>query len=109
MADLLTVTSANFDAEVTQSQQPVLLDFWAEWCGPCRMVAPVVEGIAASYAGRLKVGKVNVDDEPELAARFGIRGIPSLLLFKGGQVAQMVVGFRTKEQLSELLDAELAG
>ena len=109
MADLLQVTAANFEAEVTQSAEPVLLDFWAEWCGPCRMVTPVVESVAAKYAGRLKVGKVNVDEEGELAARFGIRSIPSLLFFRGGQLAQTVIGFRPEEQLTQVVETVLAG
>lgn len=107
MADILTITADNFESEVTQSEQPVLLDFWAEWCGPCRMVAPVVESVAEKYAGRLKVGKVNVDEEGELAVRFGIRSIPTLLFFKDGNVAETVVGFRPEDQFVQVVERVL--
>ena len=107
MADILTITADNFESEVIQSEQPVLLDFWAEWCGPCWMVAPVVESVADKYAGRLKVGKVNVDEEGELAVRFGIRSIPTLLFFKDGNVAEMVVGFRPEDQFIQVVERVL--
>ena len=99
----LTVTRENFEAEVLKSEKPVLLDFWAEWCGPCRMVAPVVAAIAEERTDSWKVGKVNVDEQPELANRFGITSIPTLLLFKDGQVADQSVGYRPKEQIVKML------
>lgn len=100
----LTLTKANFEAEVLTSDVPVLVDFWATWCGPCRMIAPAVEEIANEREGTLKVGKVNVDEEGALAMQFGIQSIPTLLLFKGGQLVDSVIGYRTKEQLDEWLD-----
>lgn len=98
---------SNFEQEVLKSQTPVLVDFWASWCGPCRMVAPVVDAIAESYSGRLTVGKVNVDEEQALAVRYGIESIPSLLLFKQGEVAEKFVGYRPQAQLEELLNKVL--
>ena len=89
---VITLTKDNFATEVEQAQGPVLLDFWATWCGPCRMIGPVVEQIAEANAGKLKVGKVNVDEQPELAARFGVMSIPTLILFKGGQQVEQVIG-----------------
>lgn len=100
----LVLTKDNFEQEVLQSDVPVLVDFWATWCGPCRMIAPAVEEIANERAGTLKVGKVNVDDEGPLAMQFGIQSIPTLLLFKGGKLADTAVGYRTKEQLDAWLD-----
>ncbi len=92
MAEVKTLTSANFDQEVMQSALPVLVDFWAPWCGPCKMVGPVVESLAADYDGKLVVGKVNVDENKDLAVKFGIRGIPTLVIFKDGSEVQRVVG-----------------
>ena len=100
----VVLTKDNFKAEVLESAVPVLVDFWATWCGPCRMIAPAVEEIANERAGTLKVGKVNVDDEGALAMQFGIQSIPTLLLFKDGKIAASVVGYRTKEQLEAWLD-----
>jgi len=91
-AGVLEVTDANFDQEVLRSEQPVLVDFWAAWCGPCRAIAPYVDKIAESYAGKLKVAKVNVDQNGATPSRYGIRGIPALLFFKNGQVADQIVG-----------------
>ena len=99
----ITLTAANFEQEVLQSDKPVLVDFWATWCGPCRMVAPVVAEIAEEMAGAVKVGKVNVDDEPELAVKYGISSIPSLLVFKGGDPVNRAVGARPKAAIEALL------
>ena len=99
----ITLTSANFQAEVLDSPLPVLVDFWATWCGPCRMVAPIVAEIAAEKAGVIKVGKVNVDEEPGLAGRYGISSIPTLMLFKNGQPVNTMVGARPKAQIEQML------
>ena len=99
----ITLTSANFQAEVLDSPLPVLVDFWATWCGPCRMVAPIVAEIAAEKAGVIKVGKVNVDEEPGLAGRYGISSIPTLMLFKNGQLVDTMVGARPKAQIEQML------
>src|ERR1700687_4660580 len=93
------VTDANFEQEVLKSPQPVLIDFWAPWCGPCKAIAPVIDELAGEYNGRLKVVKINVDDNPEVAARYGIRGIPNLLIVKGGEVKEQIVGAVPKGQL----------
>ena len=99
----ITITNENFESEVMQSQMPVLVDFWASWCGPCKMLAPVVAQIADEYEGRVKVGKVNVDEQPDLARRYGIASIPTLMLFENGQVKNTSVGFMPKEQIEEML------
>lgn len=101
MADLLTVTSENFEAEVLQSELPVLVDFWAPWCGPCRVISPLVEEMASEYAGKLTVGKLNVDDHPAIAQKYHITGIPALLFFKDGEVANTVVGAVPKAVLQD--------
>ena len=108
MAGPLEITAANFEAEVLKSTTPVLIDFWAPWCGPCRMVAPSVEEIATQHAGKLKVGKLNVDDHPSVAQRYGITGIPALLFFEGGQVVDTVVGAVPKSTLHKHVDEVLA-
>ena len=103
---VITVTKDNFDKEVLQSDKPVLLDFWASWCGPCRMVSPIVDEIAAENPDK-KVGKVNVDEEPELAAKFGIMSIPAVLLFKNGEVVANSVGYVPKEDLNAFVSANI--
>ena len=104
----LNVSDATFDQEVLQSEQPVLVDFWAVWCGPCKAIAPVLEGVATTYAGKLKVAKVNVDENSATPSRYGIRGIPSLLFFKGGKVADQIVGFVPQEVIEEKIKRLLA-
>ena len=99
MADVQQVTDASFETDVLKSDVPVLIDFWAPWCGPCKAIAPVVEELAKEYAGRLKVVKMNVDDNPQTPSRYGVRGIPNLILFKGGKVSDQIVGAVPKAQL----------
>ena len=102
--NLIEFTDDNFDTEVLKSNLPVLVDFWAEWCGPCKMIAPIVEEIAGDYAGKVKVGKVNVDFNNQVAMQYGIRGIPALLVFKGGAVANQIVGAVPKNNITQILD-----
>ena len=102
------VTDANFEAEVLQSATPVLVDYWAEWCGPCKMIAPILDDVSKEYAGKLKVAKLNIDDNQETPAKFGIRGIPTLMLFKDGQLAATKVGALSKAQLTAFIDQQLA-
>jgi thioredoxin 1 len=104
MADIQAVTDDTFHAEVMQSNIPVLIDFWAPWCGPCRAVGPVVEQLAGEYKGRLKIVKMNVDDNPKTPAQFGVRGIPNLIVFKGGEVQEQIVGAVPKAQLVKAID-----
>ncbi len=102
--NIVTLTTENFTSEVLQASTPVLVDFWAEWCGPCKMIAPVLDELAGEYEDRLKIGKVNIDDYQNLAGEYGIRAIPTLLLFKGGQVAEQIVGMRSKRDLKASID-----
>ncbi len=105
--DTLEFTDQNFEEEVLKSEKPVLVDFWAEWCGPCRMMSPAVESIAADYAGRAKVGKLNVDQNQSVASRYNIRSIPTLLLFKNGQIQDQIVGAKPKDFIARLLDKNI--
>ena len=107
-ANVTHVTDANFEQEVLKSPTPVLIDFWAPWCGPCKAIAPMVDELAGEYAGRLKVVKVNVDDNPMTPSRFGVRGIPNLLIIKGGEVKQQIVGAVPKAQLVKAVDTAIA-
>jgi len=106
-AHTLEFTDNNFEEEVLKSSQPVLVDFWAEWCAPCRMMGPAVEAIADEYAGRARVGKLNVDENLSVATRYNIRGIPTLLVFKNGQIQEQVQGATSKDVISKLLDKHL--
>ena len=108
MAGVLEVTDATFEQEVLKSEQPVLVDFWAVWCGPCKAIAPVVESLAATYDGKLKVAKVNVDQNAASPSRYGIRGIPTLLFFKGGKVVEQIVGFKSQEDLEAAVQRAIA-
>jgi thioredoxin 1 len=101
------VTDGSFEQDVIQSQIPVLVDYWAEWCGPCKMIAPILEEVSRDYDGRVQVAKLDVDRNSEMATRYGIRGIPTLMLFKGGQVVATKVGALSKSQLAQFLDSHL--
>jgi len=106
MAKAIEITDANFE-EIIKSEQPILVDFWAEWCGPCKMIGPVVEELAGDYEGKAVIGKVDVDSNPGVAQAFGIRSIPTLLFFKGGEIVDKQVGAVPKSVLSQKLDAQL--
>ena len=108
-SELIThVSDASFHADGLEAKTPVLVDFWAEWCGPCKMIAPILDEVSGSYNGKLKITKVNVDDNREIPAKFGIRGIPTLMLFKDGQLAATKVGAMSKAQLTAFIDQQLA-
>ncbi|QKJ66993.1 thioredoxin TrxA [Deefgea piscis] len=105
--NILHVTDASFDVEVLQAQEPVLVDYWAEWCGPCKMIAPILDDIALEYAGKLKVAKLNIDENQATPPKFGIRGIPTLMLFVGGEVKSTKVGALSKSQLTAFIDSNI--
>jgi thioredoxin 1 len=102
---VVILNDSNFDQEVTKSAMPVVVDFWAEWCGPCKMIAPVLDEIAEEKAGQVKIAKVNVDENPALSSKFAIRAIPTLLLFKGGEVREQVMGVQSKKALLDKINA----
>jgi thioredoxin 1 len=102
--NIIVLSRENFPAEVLQSSTPVLVDFWAEWCGPCKMIAPILDELAEEYQGRVKIAKVNIDEQQELAAEYSVRAIPTLLLFSKGQVAEQIVGARGKRELKASFD-----
>lgn len=107
MASTVEITDSNFE-EILKSDQPILVDFWAEWCGPCKMIGPLVEELAGDYDGKAVIGKVNVDENPNMSAKFGIRSIPTLLVFKGGEVVDKQIGAVPKQVLADKIDAQMA-
>ena len=102
-----TFTDGNFDTDVLQATTPVLVDFWAEWCGPCRALGPTIDALAGDYAGRVSVGKLNVDENPGITVKYMVRGIPTVMLFKGGQVVEQIVGLADKAEFKKALDKHL--
>lgn len=108
MSNAAAVTKLDFETEVLQAEEPVLVDFWAPWCMPCRMLAPTLDELASDYSGRVKIVKLNTDENPEVASKYGIRGIPTLIVFKGGEPVDRVVGVNPKSVLAEKLDSVLA-
>jgi len=106
-ANIVTLTQETFDSEIKKPGAPILVDFWAEWCGPCRMVAPVLEKLAEEYAGKVRIGKVNVDEQAGLATKYGIQSIPTLLLFKEGRVVEQTVGSAGRDALAKMVDRHL--
>ncbi len=105
--NILQLTDATFEQDVIRSSDPVLVDYWAEWCGPCKMIAPILEEIASEYSGKIKVAKLNIDDNPQTPPKYGIRGIPTLMLFKNGNVEATKVGALSKSQLTAFIDSNL--
>lgn len=109
MSDLLSITESNFEAEVLQADLPVLIDFWAVWCGPCKLIAPIVEELAKEYEGKAKIAKCDVDSNQQVAIKYGIRSIPTLLIFKNGEVAEQIVGALPKSHITEKLNNVIEG
>ncbi len=107
-ANIVTLTNTNFDDAIKQAGSPILVDFWAEWCGPCRMVTPILEKLADEYVGKARIGKVNVDEHSSLAAMFGVQSIPTLLLFKEGKVVEQFIGATTRDVLAKLIDKHVS-
>ena len=107
-ANVLKITDSSFDSEVVQSNIPVLVDFWAEWCGPCRLMSPILDEMAPAYAGKLKIGKVNVDENQDTPSQFGVMNIPTMILFKNGKEAERIVGAMSKTDLQKRIDKALA-
>jgi len=105
--NIINVTDSTFDDEVIKSELPVLLDYWAEWCGPCKIIAPILDDIANEYIGKIKVAKINIDDNPNTPAKFGVRGIPTLMIFKSGSIEATKVGALSKSQLSAFIDSTI--
>ena len=105
--NIINVTDSNFEQEVLSSEIPVLLDYWAEWCGPCKMIAPILNDIADEYSGKIKVAKINIDENPSTPAKFGVRGIPTLMIFKSGSIEATKVGAMSKSQLSAFIDSTI--
>ena len=106
---IVELTDASFDNDVLKSEQPVMVDFWAAWCGPCKALAPIVEEVACAYTGKVKVGKLDVDKNVATPQRYGVRGIPTLLIFKGGKVQEQIVGYVPKETIQKALDKHISG